>query len=388
MKEKKEKDSWVQYTQITGFVEFDGNFFVREWRTEKVVIFSCWYDDVIADFSRFFYQEFKSCFPENDYNNIISEFLSWLNRLGTGYFKVQDIMYDCNILSHLISCINSLRWATFKLDSVIMGGYSLQEEYNELKNFIHKYVNHMVPGGEFNTCNHYKYLNMSFDGLPQNLWNDTEGIVGIYDIPDLYNTKIPCILYNATSVVVNFTYYDSANNYKSILFPGDITVHNQQDVASRLRDSGADCQYVFAPHHGSYNSNFFLDDDKKIITGIVQPLEDLYNAMGPGVSTIFSECINNISYYTPRQEFYRIALNFASNDSRRHKVYMFTSKSSRGRRCEEIERGIYLTGLTFRYDSRELINSNFNDSMTEMGKKYIRKSTRPQINLPSNDLFV
>lgn len=386
--EKAKKDSIVQYTQITGYIEFNGIPFEKEWSSTKCVIFSCWYDDVISDFSRFFYQEFKSRFPQNAYNNIISEFLSWLNRLGAGYFKVPDIMYDCNILSHFISQINSLRWAAFKLDSVIMGGYSVQDEYNVLKNFIHKYVNYMVPGGELRTCNHYKYLDLSFDGLPRNSWSDTEGIVGTYDISHLYDTNISSILYNATSVVVNFTYYDCANNYKSILFPGDITVHNQQDVASRLRDSRADCQYVFAPHHGSYNSNFFLDKDKKIRTDIDQPLEDLYNAMGPGVSTIFSECTSNITYYTPRQEFYRIALNFAPNDPRRHKVYMYTTNSSVGWCNEEIERGIYLTGLAFCYVSRELISSNSNDSMTETGKKYIGKSARPQINLPPNDLFV
>lgn len=386
--EKAKKDSIVQYTQITGFIEFGGNFFKQEWRTEEIVIFSCWYDKVIADFSRCFSREFNSRFPEHYYKEIISDFLSWLNELGVGYFKVPDIMYDCNILSHLISQINSLRWAAFKLDSVIMGGYSVQNKYNVLKNFIHKYVNHMVPGGEFKTCNHYKYLNMSFDGLPQNSWSDTEGIVGTNNISNPCDTDNSSILYNATSVVVNFTYYDRANNYKSILFPGDVTVHNQLNVASRLRASGADCQFVFAPHHGSYNSNFIFDKDKKIIKDIVQPLEELYRAMGPGVSTIFSECIKNITYYTPRQEFYRIALNFAPNDPRRHKVYMYTTNSNLGWYNEEIEKGIYLTGLAFCYISRELISSNFNDSTIETGEKYFGKTDRPQINLPSNDLFV
>ncbi|MBD5546058.1 MAG: hypothetical protein HDQ97_01415 [Lachnospiraceae bacterium] len=388
---KKEKNSWVKYTKITGYINFNDIAFKKEWTSTNRVTFSDWYDDVMAYFRNFFIKEFGLCYDVKEYRKIISGFLSWLKGLRAFYFKVPDIMYDCNSLSCLISQIDSLSWASFKLDSVIMGGYSEQDEYNVLKNFIHKYVKHIVPGREFKTFDQYKYLNLSFDGLSQDSSVDAEEIVATYDISDSNDITSLSTKYNATSVVVNFTYYDCANKYKSILFPGDVTVHNQKDVASKLKASGADCQYVFAPHHGSYNSNFLIDKCYNIRTDTEQPLIDLYEAMGSGVSTIFSECINNINYHTPRKEFYSIALEFAPDDPCKHKVYMYKVNTELNTWCKEeieIEKGIYLTGLTFCYVSKELINGNSNDSMIETGKKYFGKTDRPQIDMPSNDLFV
>ncbi len=380
--EKNRKTIVVQYTEIETTLTFNQNEFNMKWSSEEIFIsYNNWYDCIIADFNHAIFIKSKG----SQFEKVIQIYTSWLTWLGNYYFKAENIMYDCNSLNYLIGQRAQLKSPTFKLNTVIMGGYSESDRYIVLKNFLEKYVKQMFRGN-FQAFSDFKFLNLDICNPSIPLSDDSEDNVTKLNIINKYIDDEKGVIYNATAVVVNLIYKDKANNSKSILFPGDVTHHNQLDVASELENSGVKCQYIFAPHHGSYNSNFILNKNGEISKKFKQPLEKLYNAMGNEVSTVFSECVNNTQYHIPSKAYFDIAEQHAPFDPRKHNINMF----DRDRKLItiEVDKGIYLTGDAFFYASRELIECVSKEPMTVIEKRDNIKPNTMKRSLPPNSLFV
>lgn len=147
--------------------------------------------------------------------------------------------------------------------------------------------------------------------------------------------------------MVNFI-YDLQNNAHSVLFPGDITVHKLSDVADRVRASQAKCRFMLAPHHGSLNTNFIIDDNGTPVDQEFQPLYIMYKKIIGGkenlIVTYISECMCNKKYCTPCGEFVNIAEEFAPNVDQ-HTIYMFDNgRDKNPYNSRSIDVGVYLTG--------------------------------------------
>lgn len=205
---------------------------------------------------------------------------------------------------------------SFPIERIIMGGDNGEDTYCALTYFMQSYAENMGYG-ICTVCPYYSYFRVEDfqvslvsskeNVLYSNVLAAETGDAGQEIVTRWIGGDDDAIQKNATAAVVHFCYDQSDPNApKTILFPGDVTVHNLPDIEQRLvrkRFLAPDITYrvtsMIAPHHGSFHTNIVCRSE-----GIApeQPLRDLYHAMGQ-VSTYISECYKNDTYHVPRREY-------------------------------------------------------------------------------------
>lgn len=96
------------------------------------------------------------------------------------------------------------------------------------------------------------------------------------------STTIKSILYNATSLISYYVLDDG----RLLLFPGDATMHTFGSVQQFLHGLGCSViEFITAPHHGSLETNFVLDDCGDVAS-CHQPIVNFFNTFTPQVVSV------------------------------------------------------------------------------------------------------
>lgn len=238
--------------------------------------------------------------------------VQWLVRVTDRY--IAEALEPCRTVWQVW---NRNRWEknaykqNFPIEHIIMGGDNGEDTYCALTHFMQSYAENMGYG-ICTVCPYYSYFRVedfqvSLVGSRENesynyVFAAETGDAGQEIVIRWISGDDDAIQKNATAAVVHFCYDKRDSNApKTILFPGDVTVHNLLDIQQHLFEQGITYRVtsMIAPHHGSFHTNIVCSSE-----GIAsdQPLRDLYHAMGQ-VSTYISECLKNDTYHVPRLEY-------------------------------------------------------------------------------------